>query len=521
MMELKQVQYCIRDFAPKPRSEHAVHYSEFSENYRPSGAMKNGKTHHLVHVGTQLWRFGCNAQPFLNPKRQCLPFGKQLVQHLEHVGYCRKKTEELTKTKNLAKEIQEMCDSETDEAHVITQKSDEKHTSTQKHSCITRSVCVGAKSFAHEVFDRVCIAQNVQCFASTKKFRCFQTQATVKYFGYCDDFGPMNLASIASFIDLLDQELVSYPSCKIMYCVDPGRRELTNAVFLLGAYMILKQEMSADDVSNRFSWRHQAPIEDFRDATYSEPDFALSLLDCWRGLERGKANGWVRLPSKSGLWGETNMDFYAHYDDPLNGDLHVVVPGKFVAFRGPKNLGQRDYSDEGGCRQFSPGFYAPLFGELGVTTVVRLNEPQYDREAFAGCGIAHHDLAFDDCSSPPESVVRAFFDIVDAAPGVVAVHCKAGLGRTGTLIALHLMRSRGFSAREAMGWLRIARPGSVIGEQQHYLCAAERAARASGPEAAAAGPAAHCAASCGAAALATQVSAAAERRCAVHCGASR
>jgi hypothetical protein len=40
------------------------------------------------------------------------------------------------------------------------------------------------------------------------------------------------------------------------------------------------------------------------------------------------------------------------------------------------------------------------------------------------------------------------------------------------------MRSCGFTAREAMGWLRIMRPGSVIGEQQHYLCAVEHHAAA-------------------------------------------
>ena len=69
----------------------------------------------------------------------------------------------------------------------------------------------------------------------------------------------------------------------------------------------------------------------------------------------------------------------------------------------------------------------------------------------------------------PAAVV-AFLDTVAAADGAVAVHCKEGLGRTGTLAAAHLMVAHGFSAREALGWIRVVRPGSVVGPQQQFLC---------------------------------------------------
>ena len=101
--------------------------------------------------------------------------------------------------------------------------------------------------------------------------------------------------------------------------------------------------------------------------------------------------------------------------------------------------------------------------------MVRLNEPEYNAEDFGQKGIQHLDLEFEDCTAPPADVVDQFMAAAEAA-GSVAVHCKAGLGRTGTLIALYMMKHFDFSGREAMGWLRIMRPGSVIGEQQHFLC---------------------------------------------------
>lgn len=57
-------------------------------------------------------------------------------------------------------------------------------------------------------------------------------------------------------------------------------------------------------------------------------------------------------------------------------------------------------------------------------------------------------------------------------PWCVAVDpcvCAAGLGRTGTLIACYIMKHYKFTHAEAIAWIRICRPGSIIGPQQHFL----------------------------------------------------
>ena len=59
--------------------------------------------------------------------------------------------------------------------------------------------------------------------------------------------------------------------------------------------------------------------------------------------------------------------------------------------------------------------------------------------------------------------------VVEQTSGAVAVHCKAGLGRTGCCIGSYMMKHYRFTAEEVMGWLRIVRPGSIIGPQQNWL----------------------------------------------------
>jgi cell division cycle 14 len=153
-------------------------------------------------------------------------------------------------------------------------------------------------------------------------------------------------------------------------------------------------------------------------------------------------------------------------DTKQNGDLNWIVKDKILAFAGPSF--ERNVTPEGYCT-LAPSDYIPYFQRKNVGLVVRLNKRCYNEQDFVNAGIKHVDAFFLDGSCPPTKVLYKVLEAFENCETAFAVHCKAGLGRTGTCIGAYLMKHYRFTAAEAIGWMRICRPGCVIGPQQHYL----------------------------------------------------
>lgn len=285
----------------------------------------------------------------------------------------------------------------------------------------------------------------------------FSIDTKLHYNNFYLDFGPLNLGCTFQFAQVLSKMVASALETKrkIVFYSSPDPSFRTNAVCLLCCWGVIANGMRPEDAVAKFSaMRFPA----FHDASPMECDYKLTILDCVKGVLKALQLGYVNPAT-------FDVRDYHHYEQVENGDLNWLSP-KFLAFAGPHDTFS---SSPDGYVTLTPEHYIPYFKQKNVTLVIRLNEKQYDEKRFTSAGINHLDLLYPDGANPPEFILRQFLLACESTPGAVAVHCKAGLGRTGTCIAAYMMKHGRFTAKEVIGWLRICRPGSVIGPQQQYL----------------------------------------------------
>ncbi|XP_029473685.1 dual specificity protein phosphatase CDC14B isoform X3 [Rhinatrema bivittatum] len=287
----------------------------------------------------------------------------------------------------------------------------------------------------------------------------FCTDEELVYENFYSDFGPLNLAMLFRYCHRLNKKLksTSLGRKKIIHFTGCDQKKQANAAFLIGSYAVIYLKRAPEEVY-RLLLSGNTSYLPFRDAAFGACSFNLTLLDCFFAVYKASQYSFLDFNS-------FDIDEYEHYERAENGDFNWIIPGRFLAFSGPHPRSKV----ENGYPHHAPEAYFAYFKRNNVSTIVRLNKKIYDAKRFTDAGFEHYDLFFVDGSTPSDAIVNKFLNICENSDGAIAVHCKAGLGRTGTLIACYMMKHYRMAAGECIAWIRICRPGSVIGPQQQFL----------------------------------------------------
>jgi atypical dual specificity phosphatase len=170
----------------------------------------------------------------------------------------------------------------------------------------------------------------------------------------------------------------------------------------------------------------------------------------------------VQLPSSSrdGVELAAAVGNYIFRDSSGPRGFHWIVPGKLAGCPAPGVSAAIDYD-------------LSLLARSGISHLITLTESNIEQKALRHHFLTNTHLPVLDREAPSIAqmhmlLVRMQKKIADGE--VLAVHCKAGLGRTGTVLAAWLIREGGLTATISIARLRKIESGYIQSlEQEDFL----------------------------------------------------